>query len=559
MKRTESLYRTAVLLLLLMLAAACTRDDIFDDPAPGNGTDPAAPLAITVTDGAYASAPSTSAADTAPDGTPVTRAVEKGFATEFTAGDAIGIYVVNKAKEAVLENGKFTYNGHTWEAEPNGALPSIPHDDEFLYFAYYPYQRDMTGRYAVNIKEDNTEDFFWNLIYLWNVKDDQSTYAKYTASDLMVAQGVVSTRTDGIPGSLLNFTMQHQMLLNIVRLPYIKSTYTEEISGNQQTKSYDLYTGAQLPKFWKETPHQARLITNPYIVSGINCSYYDSNYKEHKFNINTSQGNAFRGKYKTYTVDGATETKSDRPLRDGDFYMKDGTVLPQEAFNNGADIPDDVKKDCLGVVFWVGEKDGMHWTQTGYKNGDHLLTHDHPTCTHGIVVALQNASDSPVAWATNPLEKALWDWAAYDFNGFTDNEISLWKMIRDSAPGYGYVQSALFGLYTAHNKGADFPAYEAVKTYAGIYSTPEGCSGWFFPSRYELITIWFDAPGNFPGKPSIVDRINRQIKKAGGTELEGSYWTSYDYSDKVAWAILFNSYGITPQTEKHNVRAVLAF
>ena len=54
MKRTESLYRTAVLLLLLMLAAACTRDDTFDDAAPGNGTDPAAVLTITVTDGAYA-------------------------------------------------------------------------------------------------------------------------------------------------------------------------------------------------------------------------------------------------------------------------------------------------------------------------------------------------------------------------------------------------------------------------------------------------------------------------------------------------------------------------
>ena len=42
MKRTEQLYRTAVLLTLLMLAAACTPDDAFDNAAPGNGTDPGA-------------------------------------------------------------------------------------------------------------------------------------------------------------------------------------------------------------------------------------------------------------------------------------------------------------------------------------------------------------------------------------------------------------------------------------------------------------------------------------------------------------------------------------
>ena len=94
MKRTESLYRTAVLLLLLMLAAACTRDDTFDDAAPGNATDPAAPLTIIVTDGAYA--PEASAANAATDnGAPVTRAVENGFATGFTKGDKIGLYVAD--------------------------------------------------------------------------------------------------------------------------------------------------------------------------------------------------------------------------------------------------------------------------------------------------------------------------------------------------------------------------------------------------------------------------------------------------------------------------------
>ena len=98
-----------------------------------------------------------------------------------------------------------------------------------------------------------------------------------------------------------------------------------------------------------------------------------------------------------------------------------------------------------------------------------------------------------------------------------------------------------------------------MKTYASSHPTPEGCSGWFFPSRFELATIWFDAPDKFPGKPDISNEINLQIEKAGGTKLIGRYWSSLD-SWQNAWAIGDGTtYAYTSQTEKHNVRAVLAF
>lgn len=568
MKRTEQLYRTAVLLALLMLAAACTSDDAFDNAAPGNGTDPAAVLTITVTDGAYAAAPETSAANAATDnGAPVTRAVERGFATEFTKGDAIGIYVVKKtkeAREAILENGKFTYDGQTWKAEQSQALPSIPHDDEYLYFAYYPYQEDMSDK--VNIQKDDVKEFFWNLINRWDVKNDQSTYAKYTANDLMVARGVVAPLPDGSPaspsGSTLTFTMEHQMVLLVIRLPHTICTYTETIDG--MSKSYNLYTGGYVDKWWQENHYTARRIIPPSNswMTNRDSYYYDSNFKKHEFKAYVETINISGGKYKIYTVDDGketTDTKRGAP-QEGDFYMKDGTVLPQEAFSDG-NLPDDVKQDCIGVIFWVGEKEGTHWTQTEYQKGDHLLMDEHPTCIHGMVVALQDASDSPVAWATKPEdEKTLWEWA-YAFDGFTDNEKSLWEMVFASPPFYGYAYNALFGLYTAHNKDADFPAYDAVKTYAGSHPTPEGCSGWFFPGKFELATIWFDVPNNISGKSITLDKMNQQIEKAGGTKLEGKYWSGYDYQKSYSWFISDSAphYGTEVQTEKCNVRAVLAF
>lgn len=581
MKRIERLYRTAALLLLLMLAAACTRDDGLDDMVPGNAAHPATvPLTITVSDRGYSRLPEASATDAAPDGAPDTRAVDNGYATEFTAGDRIGLYVSEVEVDAhgtptafrqmLHKNLCLTYDGTTWTLPAGTELKYNPSDGHGIrYFAYYPYQADMNRKEpdgnnaSGSIATEDTE-FFYRLIVNWWVKSDQSTYADYTASDLMTAQGVVSTRTDGTAGSTLSFTMQHQMYLAIIRLPHTTYSYQETIGGSTFNKSYSLYTGASsFDPLWKENHYTARCICGLQEKLGIRLydSFYNSDFEKRQLNTEILITSPPSGKYKLYTIDGGAETvKTDRPLREGDFYMKDGTILPQEAFNNGADIPAEVKADCIGVVFWVGEKDGMHWTQTGDRKGDHLLMHEHPACTHGMVVALQNASELPVAWATNPLNETLWDWAN-EFSGFTDKEKSLWEMIYKSNTNYGYNYMAYFGLYIAHNKGTDFPAFEAVKTYAGSHSTPEGCSGWFFPNMAELTTIWFNAlPGHFAGKPFVFDRINQQIKKAGGAELEGAYWSSYDHNGgKETWAALPNSYGARPQADEYNVRAVLVF
>lgn len=570
MKRIEQLYRTAVLSTLLMLAAACTPGDTFDDATPAAPTRPGAAITITVTDGGYAAADAPAAPEAtsaAPDGTPATRAVEKGFATEFTAGDAIGIYVVNKEKKAILENGKFTYDGMAWQAEPNQALPSIPHDDEYLYFAYYPYQDDMSSR-KPNLSKDNAENFFWSLIYGWYPKDDQSTYAKYTANDLMVAQGVVVPRTDGPPGSTLSFRMEHQMALLVIRMPHTTCTYTETISNEEKTKSYDLYTGSYMPYCWKENHYTARHIMRPDLLwNSGQAFYYDSGFKKHEFY--RALMNNVSGTYKLYTVDGGTETKSDRPLREGDFYMKDGTVLPKEAFNDGADIPDNVKADCLGVVFWVGEIAETHWTQTGgYKNGDHLLMRDHPECVHGMVVAMHDASPGAVFATGKGATESTYDWAV-SFTGFTPGEQADWEEIRNSDLDHGYGISRLLTLYGIRHDDTSFPVLDAIAAYAAAYPVPASSSEWFLPGRYEFATLCFGAPQDYsePGGPYYFQNllmlkvINPRIRMASGDELNGVYWSSTEWDETTAWWIDVStpSYGMKPKNKTHKVRAVLAF
>lgn len=575
MKRTESLYRTAVLLLLLMLAAACTRDDTFDDAAPGNGIDPAAPLTITVTDGAYA--PETSAANAATDdGAPVTRAVENGYATGFTKGDQIGLYVAKAAlnnsgspdrfDKMLHENLCLTYDGTTWTLPVNTELKYDPDDGyDIFYFAYYPYQADMNdkkpdGNNASGSVATEAPDFFHTLIGNWTPQNDQSTYAAYAASDLMVARGEVATRTDGILGSLLSFTMEHQMLLNIVRLPYITSTYTEEISGSQQTKSYYLYTGvAQLPNFWRENPHTARLITNPSRKTAkiTGCSYYDLKFVKHEFDIEISDGVSFRGKYKTYTVDNATETKSKRTLQEGDFYMKDGTVLPLEYYRYSS-MPENVKNDCLGVVFWVGEKVSAqgtkrHWT---HDNGDLLLMHEHPGCTHGLVVALTDVSNQTIQWSSTSTG-GTWEWLE-DYPAAGQEEEKY--LLERSESFFGYNMTRRLRWYRDYG-GHHIEALDAIEQYAKKNATPAGCSGWYLIGNREIIVM---ANGEIDENidTGIIGILNNAFVQAGGTKFktDNYYWCSSDSEGK-AYCLNFNNKD-RPKHNKnleHYVRAILAF
>lgn len=584
-KRNNYPYHHAAALLMLpvvlmVLMGACTADDGFV-PSPGEPPAPsAAPLTITVTDGAYA--PASAANDEDDTATPATRAVERGYATEFTAGDKIGLYEVLQTSlsdgsnfiyqvSAHNSNLCLTYDGTAWTL-PQGAelTPERPSANvRTYYYAYYPWQKDedMNGAPTEQAWSNETgvpltpREFFSGLINLWNPASDQSTYAAYTASDLMVSLGTVTRRTDGADGSVLSFVMEHQMALAVVRVPSVKYTYSETVSGVTTTKDYRLYTGMDTP-CWQENSHTARFLVNPQSQYSIHISgaYYTAGFEKRQFQVVTS-GLKTSGTYRLYTIDGGKETVKERSLQAGDFYMRDGGIIPQEAFDGGS-LPDDVQKDCLGVVFWVGENEGRHWTQTARNQGDHLLMRHHPQCTRGMAVALRDASSTAVAWATGEgASEYLYGWAD-GFSGFTPAEQADWEAIKASGLGYGYCYSRLMKLYGAWHPATTFPAYGEIDTYAAAHPAPDGSSGWFFPDRIELAMMCYGMTGNYEEKPTARrDLLNGLFPKAGGEAFDGRYWSSQDATAK-AWTIDFDgstAYGNKPKSDTYRVRAVIAF
>ena len=549
MKQHHSIFPPAASLAcaLILMLAACTSDAL--DELPPAGTDPdARPLTITVSDGGmYA--------------TGQTRAQERGYSTVFTEGDCIGLYVV---KNGTLEvkNLCLTLQGGKWTL-PAGASQLLYSPDK-SYHAYYPYQNDsdMNGKVL-----PGDEDFFKYVVQLWVVNPDQRTYAQYTASDLMTARGVYNNHT-------LSFAMEHRMSLLILQVPATKYTYTEKIDGQEISKSYYRYTAVISENvYWQENPCTARLLRNTTDPTHLNPGPYKYYYNGTKktFNFDYSQLKLQPGKYTVHTLDDSKVTEKFRSLKAGDYYMQDGSILPGD--EDVKPFRDELQESCLGVVFWVGEIEGMHWTRTGSQKGDRLLMRDPPECVHGMVVAMDDTSSQKVKWATGKgATEYIYEWAQKSFKDFTSGEQADWEEIRASDIYFGYCSSRLMALYGSRNSDTTFPVCNAIADYAAVHPAPAGSSGWFLPSKYELATLFFGAPIHFSesGSPyyyenlQMLNKINPQIAMASGNKLIGEYWSSNESSTgtgTVAWRVnlALPGYGVRSKTDTYKVRAVLAF
>ena len=149
---------------LLLLLVSCTQEEF---PAV---QDKAQQLTISVTDGGYTSAVENMKTRVE------TRAVENGYTTEFTEGDACGFYMVRGGKP-VYSNVKLTAEkdaatgGIMWKTD--GTTLAAGMDGE-SYYLYYPYQADMAGKTATPAEGAVMTDaeFFKPLIDGWQPGDD---------------------------------------------------------------------------------------------------------------------------------------------------------------------------------------------------------------------------------------------------------------------------------------------------------------------------------------------------------------------------------------------------
>ena len=448
---------------LLLLLVSCTQEEF---PAV---QDKAQQLTISVTDGGYTSAVENMKTRVE------TRAVENGYTTEFTEGDACGFYMVRGGKP-VFSNVKLTAEtdaatgGIMWK--PDGTTLAAGMDGE-SYYLYYPYQADMAGKTATPAEGAVMTDaeFFKPLIDGWQPGDDQSTHAAYTASDLMTAGG----STTGTGNTIhLSFAMKHRMALAVIEMPKTVYKFIDANVPDYTVGAEATFTGTAKPLRMADGTYRYLVHSSMPTIEGC----YDGGNRE--FTITTSASHPVVGEYKRYKVDGAAETIKNVTYaesgiaRIGDFYCTKnngttGYLIPKEADETTVQAA-----KVVGIVFQTDK------SRIGAKEKEKLGGEGN---VHGLVMAVKNIATRQ-AWGLFGMDEGLTTCRTKADNY---NDIS----------GYGNCEH----IRTNRGNFDSYPAFKAAYDYNTTCPVPATTTGWYLPASGQ----WWDILQNLGGCPALAD------------------------------------------------------
>lgn len=456
--KIQNIYHLLQAALLLLLVVSCTQEEF---PA---AQDKALQLTISVTDGGYTSTEGKT-----------TRAVENGYTTEFTEGDACGLYMVRGGKP-VYSNVKLTAEkdaatgGIMWKTD--GTTLAAGMDGE-SYYLYYPYQADMAGKTATHAEGAVMTDaeFFKPLIDGWQPGDDQSTHAAYTASDLMTAGG----STTGTGNTIhLSFAMKHRMALAVIEMPKTVYKFIDANVPDYTVGAEATFTGTAKPLRMADGTYRYLVHSSMPTIEGC----YDGGNRE--FTITTSASHPVVGEYKRYKVDGAAETIKNVTYaesgiaRIGDFYCtKDngttGYLIPKEADETTVQAG-----KVVGIVFQTDK------SRIGAKEKEKLGGEGN---VHGLVMAVKNIATRQ-AWSLFGMDEGLTTCRTKADNY---NDIS----------GYGNCEH----IRTNRGNFDSYPAFKAADGYNTTCPVPATTTGWYLPASGQ----WWDILQNLGGCPALAD------------------------------------------------------
>lgn len=211
----------------------------------------------------------------------------------------------------------------------------------------------------------------------------------------------------------------------------------------------------------------------------------------------------------------------------GDYFYADGTY--------SSEYKDDSSNPVVGIVF----------AKTNATNTDDVLSADHPGCTHGLVVSLDESSEG-INWQ-NP-----------------SANVAAWAAEQEA----GYVPLTSESLYCGYSNTKAIRAYNEANPDSRVLvadgcpaDAPEGTSGWYVPSYAELLLL----------KDSF-SVVSANIGTAGGVvpetkwtfNVRAYYWSSTENDGVTIWAaaVHFLQGGQTNMdktNKKYKVRYILAF
>lgn len=455
---------------LLLLLVSCTQEEF---PAV---QDKAQQLTISVTDGGYTSAVENMKTRVE------TRAVENGYTTEFTEGDACGLFMIRglySDKKMIYSNVKLTAERDAatgslvWKPEAGTTLEGGLSDEE--YYLYYPYKADLDDTVIRNLLEYAITNpqlpFFYPLVNRWPVEVDQSSYADYTASDLMTASCTPTLENGKLR---LDFVMAHELPLVVIEMPKTVYKFIDANVPDYTVGAEATFTGTAKPLRMADGTYRYLVHSSMPTIEGC----YDGGNRE--FTITTSASHPVVGEYKRYKVDGAAETIKNVTYaesgiaRIGDFYCTKnngttGYLIPKEADETTVQAA-----KVVGIVFQTDK------SRIGAKEKEKLGGEGN---VHGLVMAVKNIATRQ-AWGLFGMDEGLTTCRTKADNY---NDIS----------GYGNCEH----IRTNRGNFDSYPAFKAAYDYNTTCPVPATTTGWYLPASGQ----WWDILQNLGGCPALAD------------------------------------------------------
>lgn len=249
----------------------------------------------------------------------------------------------------------------------------------------------------------------------------------------------------------------------------------------------------------------------------------------------------------TYTC---TNIRSDlwiNHLAAGYYYYADGTWSSEYI----AGVP-----ACIGIVFWVGDATVK----------DKTLEKDHPGCTHGLVVALNDAIEGETVW--QKLESSVQSWLDIH-QSHVYHSVASGRGSGDPVNNIqGYNNTKAIEEFNAAdaNSGNLVQAVVKAAEYRNATPTPANSSKWYLPSAKELALLCGGDVDNIAG--SYVGTANRDlingklssISSDAVNRLSSYYWPSTE-GNNAAFEVSFDTgyVGSNYKDYTRSVRCVLAF
>lgn len=410
-------------------------------------------------------------------------------------------------------------NGN-WEIEGSPIEYRGADFKQMKFYAYYPFDAN------VKFNDEQNDDPFAEYVDEWTLNNNQEA-GEYTKYDLMTSTS--ATVVDKNFKGVIEFKMEHRMALAVIKMPKIIYDFA---NTDVALDDYELpitnatfkLNGNDATPYYEESMDTYRLLVKPGAEFSIEGSY--TGVKEMGF---THTATLDKGVAKVYTINDTN--KKEYTLAIGDYYCADGSIVSKDALT----IPDNV----IGIVCYVGNPQPSVMIPEKYTETNDILRNDYPNCRHGLVIALDNTSETIFQWGTKDpvtdIADALFgDW----FTKYEEWQNKLVSNFNESnkggaayvaTPGFlGYNNTFL--LTYCYENIIQYPcdnAYANITNYRSKVAVPSSTTDWYIPSIVELEQV-----------ATVLSRINSSINSVKGTALvaeETGYFSSNERSKTHMW------------------------